>query len=352
MEAPRLARKIRKFSANITSKAGKNTGQGKRLDLARGPRHPWPGRQRTEVGHAFAQKDDVAAGICSAVAAGVRLRLACLAQPVARAGCRAPGVARPGPVRRRHRAATAGAGAARRGWRQLATGRGTRAAALARAVGLASASTRPARGASGPRLATGCREFRRRLRCAGLDVPARDPRLAAGTDPPRTLPSRPALSRRPLRAGRRAGHRPPIGSAVSAGCATAPATRGAAGPARRPALRGAYRLAPAGARATRPAGAADAGQPARAVRWRRPLAGAPGGARPAGHPWPGGLAQSLVAGSPAPARRTASPASASGLDDPPGAWQRLAGAAPGARRRWLGGAAGAGSASLAAARSG
>ena len=34
----RLARKIRKFSANITSKAGKNTGQGKRLDLARGPR--------------------------------------------------------------------------------------------------------------------------------------------------------------------------------------------------------------------------------------------------------------------------------------------------------------------------
>ena len=79
---------------------------------------------------------------------------------------------------------------------------------------------------------------------------------------------------------------------------------------------------------------------------------APGGARPAGHPWPGGLAQSLVAGSPAPARRTASPASASGLDDPPGAWQRLAGAAPGARRRWLGGAAGAGSASLAAARSG
>ncbi len=41
-----------------------------------------------------------------------------------------------------------------------------------------------------------------------------------------------------------------------------------------------------------------------------------------------------------------------GLDDPPGAWQRLAGAAPGARRRWLGGAAGAGSASLAAARSG
>lgn len=114
----------------------------------------------------------------------------------------------------------------------------------------------------------------------------------------------------------------------------------------------AYRLAPADARATRPAGAADAGQPARAVRWRRPLAGAPGGARPAGHPWPGGLAQSLVAGSAAPARRTASPASASGLDDPPGAWQRLAGAAPGARRRWLGGAAGAGSASLAAARSG
>ncbi len=163
---------------------------------------------------------------------------------------------------------------------------------------------------------------------------------------------RPALSRRPLRAGRRTGHRPPVGSAVSAGCATAPATGGAAGPARRPALRGAYRLAPADARATRPAGATDAGQPARAVRWRRPLAGAPGGARPAGHPWPGGLAQSLVAGSPAPARRTASPASASGLDDPPGAWQRLAGAAPGARRRWLGGAAGAGSASLAAARSG
>ena len=78
----------------------------------------------------------------------------------------------------------------------------------------------------------------------------------------------------------------------------------------------------------------------------------PGGARPARHPWPGGLAQSLAAGGAAPARRTASPASASGLDDPPGAWQRLAGAAPGARRRWLGGAAGAGSASLAAARSG